>query len=167
MGARHPNVTNVDELEWQEGRTHGTRFASRNKGLAATGGGRSIGCSLYEVSPGKRAFPMHAHLANEEAIYILEGEGTMRIGKTEVPVRAGDYVTFPPGPDHAHQLVNTSHAPIRYLCMSTMRAPEVALYTDSDKVGIRALKPEPLRLLFKRGVGGGTVADYFEGEQGD
>ncbi len=108
---------------------------------------------------------MHAHLANEESIYVVEGQGTMRIGGAEVPVRAGDYVTFPPGAEHAHQLVNTSASPIRYLCFSTMRAPEVALYPDSDKVGVRALKPEAMRLLFKRSTAtGGTVADYFEGE---
>jgi uncharacterized cupin superfamily protein len=168
MGSRHPNVSNVDEIAWEEGLSHGSRFASRRKALAAQTGGRSIGCTLYEVAPGKRAFPMHAHLANEEAIFILEGEATMRIGDRQVPVRAGDYVSFLPGQEHAHQLVNTSVAPVRYMCMSTMRAPEVAFYTDSKKVGVRALKPEPLRLLFKRtDAAGGTVADYFDGEESD
>ncbi len=166
MGERHPNVTNADEIEWEAGMEHGTRFGSKTKHLATLSGGRSLGCSLYEVPPGKRAFPMHAHLANEEAIYILEGEGTMRIGEREVPVRAGDYVAFPTGAEHAHQLVNTSSAPVRYLCMSTMRGPEVALYPDSGKVGVRALQPAPVRLLFRRSAAAVTLADYFEGEDG-
>jgi uncharacterized cupin superfamily protein len=160
-------VTHVDEVEWAEGNSHGTRFASRNKRLGALSGGKSLGCSLYEVPPGRRAFPMHAHLANEEAIYVLEGEGTLRIGDREVPVRAGDYVAFLPGTSHAHQLVNTSSAPIRYLCMSTMRAPEVALYTDSNKLGVWGTPPEPTRLLFKRSSGGGTLADYYDGEESE
>jgi uncharacterized cupin superfamily protein len=164
MSDRHPNVTNVDELEWEAGMTHGTRFASKTKHLAAKTAAKSIGCTLYEVDPGKRAFPMHAHMANEEAIYILEGEGTMRIGESQVPVRAGDYVAFPPGPQSAHQLINTSSAPLRYLCMSTMRGPEVALYPDSGKVGVRALSPAPMRLLFKRSTAAVSLADYFEGE---
>jgi uncharacterized cupin superfamily protein len=164
MSGRHPNVTNVDELEWEPGTAHGRRFGSKTKRLAAQTGARSLGCTLYEVSPGKRAFPMHAHLANEEAIYVLEGEGTMRIGDHEVPVRAGDYAAFPPGPQSAHQLINTSTAPLRYLCLSTMRGPEVALYPDSGKVQVRAHSPAPLRLLFRRSSAG---VDYFEGEEGD
>jgi uncharacterized cupin superfamily protein len=167
MGQRDPNVTNIDELEWEDGLSHGTRFGSKTKHLAALTGGKSLGCSIYEIEPGKRAFPMHAHLANEEAIYILAGEGTMRIGDRKVPVRAGDYIAFPPGRDHAHQLINTSAAPLRYLCTSTMRGPEVAFYPDSGKVGVRAVSPEPIRLLFKRSPAAVTASDYFEGEDAD
>jgi uncharacterized cupin superfamily protein len=167
MGKRDPNVTNVDEVEWQSGPSHGNRFASKRKQLAGLTGGKSLGCSLYEVEPGKRAFPMHAHLANEEAIYILEGEGTMRINDRKVPVRAGDYIAFLPGRESAHQLINTSSGPLRYLCTSTMRGPEVAFYPDSGKLGVQAATPEPIRLLFKRSAAGTTAADYFEGEAED
>jgi uncharacterized cupin superfamily protein len=167
MGKRDPNVTNLDEVEWESGLTHGTRFASRRKRLGGLTGGKSLGCTLYEVEPGKRAFPMHAHLANEEAIYILEGEGTMRIGDRKVPVRAGDYIAFPPGRESAHQLINTSSAPLRYLCNSTMRGPEVAVYPDSGKLGVQAATPEPIRLLFNRSDAATTAADYFEGERED
>lgn len=167
MGSeRHPSVTSAGDVEWEAGMEHGPRFGSKVKRLGALSAGKSLGCSLYEVAPGKRAFPMHAHMANEEAIYVLEGEGTMRIGEREVPVRAGDYVAFLPGPDSAHQLINTSNAPIRYLCMSTMRGPEVALYPDSGKVGVAARTPSPMRLLFKRASAAVTLADYFEGEDG-
>jgi uncharacterized cupin superfamily protein len=168
MGKRDPNVTNVDEVEWESGLSHGSRFASKKKRLAALTGGKSLGCSIYEVDPGKRAFPMHAHLANEEAIYILEGEGTMRIDDRKVPVRVGDYIAFPPGRESAHQLINTSPGPLRYLCISTMRGPEVAFYPDSGKLGVQAATTaEPIRLLFKRSAAATTVADYFEGEEGE
>jgi len=166
MSDRHPNVTNIDEIEWLAGLTHGSRFDNKSKPLGVKAGGKSLGCTLYEVPPGKRAFPLHAHLANEEAIYVLEGEGTMRIGESRVPVRAGDYVAFPPGPQSPHQLVNTSNAPLRYLCLSTMRYPEIALYPDSGKIGLRALSPA-LRMVFKQSSAGVTPADYFEGESGD
>jgi uncharacterized cupin superfamily protein len=167
MGERHPNVTNVDELEWEPGPSHGSRFGSQRKPLAAKSKGRSLGCTLYEVAPGKRAFPMHAHLANEEAIFVLEGEGTMRMGDRDFPVRAGDYVTMPPGKESAHQLVNTSKAPIRYLCFSTMRSPEIAFYPDSGKVGLSAVaEQDRMRILFKRSAAlAGTMADYFDGEE--
>lgn len=37
-----------------------------------------MGGSLYEVEPCRAASPRHYHLANEEAIYALEGVGTLR-----------------------------------------------------------------------------------------
>jgi uncharacterized cupin superfamily protein len=35
------------------------------------------------VPPGRRAWPYHYHLENEEAIYVLEGLGTLRIDEEE------------------------------------------------------------------------------------
>jgi uncharacterized cupin superfamily protein len=160
MGKRHPHVTDVDELDWSA-TEFPPHFACKSKRLGVAAGNKRLGCSLYEVAPGKRAFPMHAHLANEEALYVLEGEGTVRIADGEVHVQAGDYVAFPTG--QAHQLINTSTAPIRYLCFSTMESPEVALYPDADKIGILSVDPAPLRVIFKRSDAGATMADYFEG----
>jgi hypothetical protein len=39
-------------------------------------GGEKLGCSLYEVPLGRRAWPCHYHRANEEAIHVLYGSGT-------------------------------------------------------------------------------------------
>ncbi len=135
MSERHPNVIHQDEVAWGE-RGNGKRFGLRGKRLAHAAGARRLGCSLYELAPGKRSFPFHYHLANEEAIYILEGEATARMGEREVVVRAGDYIAMPTGPAHAHQLLNHTETPVRYLCMSTLQEPEVAVYPDSKKVGV-------------------------------
>lgn len=160
MAKRHPNVTNIDDLDWGS-MEYGPRFASRSKRLGASAGGKHLGCTLYEVAPGKRAFPMHAHLANEEAVYVLEGEGKMRLGDGEIAVRSGDYIACAIG--QAHQLINTSSAPLRYMCLSTMVTPEVALYPDSDKLGILGGEAAPMRIVFQRTAAGTTMADYFDG----
>jgi uncharacterized cupin superfamily protein len=128
---------NEAELPFAES-SHGERFAHRRKRLSLAAGGKEIGCSLYEITPGKRAFPMHAHMANEEAIFVLEGEGSLRLPGGEVPLRAGDYLAFPAGPDSAHQVHNTSKGTLRFLGLSTMKHPEVVLYTDSQKVMVMA-----------------------------
>jgi uncharacterized cupin superfamily protein len=138
MPARPNNVVSEAELGWSE-RLHGERFGHRRKQLGSAAGGRRLGCSLYEVPPGRAAFPRHYHLANEEAIYVLEGSGTLRIGREEgeeVELSRGDYVALPVGADGAHQLVNTSGAALRYLCFSTMAEPDVMVYPDSGKVGV-------------------------------
>ena len=134
-------------------------FVFKRKRLAAAVGAKGLGVSWFEIPPGKKAFPFHYHLANDEAVFVLEGEGVLRSGEKEVPLRAGDYVAFPPGPP-GHQVVNRSQAPLRYLAMSTMREPEVAVYPDSKKIGLLA-----------RGHGMMSVhrqddaVDYYEGEK--
>ena len=124
-----------DELSWSE-QSHGERFASRRKQLGKAAGSQKLGCSLFEVEPGMAAFPFHAHLGNEEALYVLSGTGEVRHGESRYPVGAGHYVALPAGPEHAHQLLNTGSEPLRYLVISTMVAPDVMLYPDSDKVGV-------------------------------
>jgi uncharacterized cupin superfamily protein len=127
-------------------------------------GGQKLGCSLYEQPPGKRAFQYHFHTANEEAVYVLEGEGTLRIGAREVPLRAGDYVALPVGEETAHQVINTSGSTLRYLCISTMLEPEIVKYPDTNKIGIMAgLPPAPaLRAILRLG---GEPVDYWDGEK--
>jgi uncharacterized cupin superfamily protein len=37
---------------------------------------------------------------------VLRGKGIARIGDTRVPVREGDWISFPVGPEHPHQMIN-------------------------------------------------------------
>lgn len=99
-------------------------------------GARKLGCTLVELPPGKRSWPLHYHAANEEAIYILEGQGRVRIGDRDVPVRALCRTSL--RPDGAHQTFNDSSAVLRYLCFSTMIEPEVNFYPESNRVGFFA-----------------------------
>jgi uncharacterized cupin superfamily protein len=130
-----PNVVGVGDQEWEE-QSHGEKFGYRRKQLGSAAGGEKLGCSLYEVPPGRRAWPYHYHLANEEAIYVLEGSGILRVGGEEVQVSKGDYVALPARSEAAHQLVNSFEAVLRYLCFSTMVEPDVMVYPDSGKIGI-------------------------------
>jgi uncharacterized cupin superfamily protein len=50
-------------------------------------------------------------------------------------------VALPVGESGAHQVVNDSGEPLRYLAFSTMIEPEVAVYPDSDRVGVLAGQP--------------------------
>jgi uncharacterized cupin superfamily protein len=155
MGDRHARVVNIDEVKPTEV-AHG-RFGIQRRGLGNAAGGQKLGCSYYEQPPGKAAFPFHFHLSNEEAIYVLEGEVTLRIGAERVTLRAGDYVAIPVGAEHAHQLINESSSVVRYLAMSTMQYPEVVQYPDSKKLG--AMGPG-IRAVFKQG----TEVEYYDGE---
>ena len=100
------NRVNIDDIEWQE-MSHGN-FTVARKSLSNNSGGQKLGASLYKLSPGHKAFPYHCHHANEEAILILNGEGTLRFGNEELTVNKNDYIALPCGSEHAHQLINTS-----------------------------------------------------------
>ena len=134
-------------------------FVFKRKRLGAAVGAKGLGVSWFEIPPGKKAFPFHYHLANDEAVFVLEGEGVLRSGEEEAPLRAGDYIAFPPGPP-GHQIVNRSQAPLRYLALSTMREPEVAVYPDSKKVGLLA-RSHGMMSVHRQD----DAVDYYEGEK--
>jgi uncharacterized cupin superfamily protein len=131
--------TNETDLEWQEYDEGAARFG--RKRLAEAAGGERLGCSLYELPPGERAWPYHYHTANEEAMYVLSGSGRVRGPDGETAVTAGDYLAFPGGEAGGHSVANDSDEPLRYLMLSTMVEPDVTVYPDSGKFGVYAGAP--------------------------
>ena len=92
--------------------------------------------TLSTVSIWRGGKRRHFHSAFEEAIYVLQGTGALRVGKDRVDIRAGDYVALPAGPDTAHALTNTGTESLRYLCMSGPATPstlDIVGYPDSKK----------------------------------
>ena len=127
-------VRNVDEVALERSERaplYDTRTGALSDGTVA----RKLGAGVDILEPGKIACPYHYHLAQEEMFVILEGEGTLRVAGERVPVRAGDVIFIPPGPEYPHQLVNTSNATLRYLSISTQERPEICEYPDSGKYG--------------------------------
>jgi uncharacterized cupin superfamily protein len=85
MTERHRSVVHGSELSWIEPISapfgNGKRFGVRAKRLAHEAGAHHLGCTLYELPPGKRSFPFHYHLAQEEALYVLEGNAKLRASR--------------------------------------------------------------------------------------
>jgi uncharacterized cupin superfamily protein len=162
---RHDRVANVDEVEAMT-RENG-RFASSIRTLGGKTGTVAIGCNYFEVAPGKTAFPHHYHCGIEEALFVIEGSGEVRIGEDRVAVRGGDFIALPAGPEHAHQLINTSDAPLRYLCISNRARADVVGYPDSGKIAAMAAS-DPARWFETTTVRSIFFEDaqvgYFDGE---
>lgn len=131
--------TNIFAATWREA-SHGDKFQRGAISLTNLNDNHGLGCSAFKVQPGKRAFPRHAHLANDEAIYIVSGTGAMTVGAETAAVEAGDFIMLPRGEQHAHVLVNDGTEALVYLCMSTTILPEVVHYPDSDKLGVLGSK---------------------------
>ncbi|SFC45276.1 Cupin domain-containing protein [Halobiforma haloterrestris] len=128
------NPINEADLEWTEYDQGSSRF--RRKQLSESVGATDLGCSLYELPPGERSWPYHYHTANEEAIFVLEGEGTLRCERGAEPLAAGDFATFPANEEGGHRIVNDSDEVLRYLLVSTMIEPDVTVYPEMDKIGV-------------------------------
>lgn len=128
------STINETELEWHE-RDHGG-VSFRRKELSTAADGDDLGCSLYELPPGGRSWPYHYHAANEEAMYVLAGEGTVDAPEGSIRVRPGAYLTFAADADGAHRVVNDGDGPLRYLMLSTMREPDVTVYPRADTFGV-------------------------------
>ena len=44
-------------------------------------GATKLGFNITVIPPGKRAYPFHNHQINEEMFFILEGAGSIRMGR--------------------------------------------------------------------------------------
>ncbi len=165
---RHPNVINVDEVEPRT-MEKGSRFGASIRTVGRASGATELGCNHFEVAPGRSAFPRHFHCAIEEALFILEGTGTLRIGEAQVVLRPGDWVTLLPGPDGAHQVVNDGEGPLRYLCLSSKARADVVGYPDSNKVGAMASPgPDFFAEPWVRGIfNADAQVGYYDGEEVD
>ncbi|KAB1193232.1 cupin domain-containing protein [Haloferax sp. MBLA0076] len=125
---------NESDFDWAEHEGVEGRF--RQKQLGAAAGSDNLGCSLYELPPDAQPWSYHYHAANEEALYILSGTGTLRLGGETYTVCGGDYVPCPADESGAHTIVNDSEETLRYLAISTMRDPDVTVHPDIGKVGV-------------------------------
>ena len=126
-----------------------------------------LGCKHIAVEPGKRAYPYHSHLGNDEMFVILGGSGTYRIGNDEHDIRAGDVCGAPRGgPDSAHQIINTGMETLTYLAISTKQDPDICEYPDSDKFAAIAYHTgSDFRSAHLRYVGRkDSAVGYFDGE---
>ena len=162
-----PPILNLAEVPL-EPRRHGARFASESAQLGRMLGARKLGCRLGALPPGKAGWPFHAHHVNEEMFLVLEGQGCLRLGDGRHPIRAGDLIAVPPGPETPHQILNDGEQELRYLAISTMEEPDLVACPDSDKIGIMAGSPpggdrsaRTLTLYFPREA----AVDYWEGEE--
>jgi uncharacterized cupin superfamily protein len=106
-------------------------------------GATRIGGSLYEIAVGQSICPYHYELGDEEWMIVLTGRPTVRHPGGEEELAPGDTICFPEGPAGAHKVTNRTAEPLRVLLLSTKRLPSVAIYPDSDKLGLWARHDRP------------------------
>jgi uncharacterized cupin superfamily protein len=99
-------------------------------------GAALLGGTVYELPEGQSVCPYHYEYGNEEWALVLGGRPTLRHPDGEEELEPGDVVCFPAGPEGAHKLTNRRGETVRVLMLSTKHEPSVAVYPDSDKIGV-------------------------------
>jgi uncharacterized cupin superfamily protein len=94
-------------------------------------GSKRIGATVWELEPGATAYKYHFHYGEEEMLIVLEGTPSLRTPDGTRELAAGEVVSFPVGPEGAHQLVNDSDSAARFLALSAGDATDVVKYPDT------------------------------------
>ena len=122
-------------------------------------GARTMGTTLYELPEGQSVCPYHYEYGNEEWLLVLTGRPTLRHPDGEEELEPGDLVCFPEGPEGAHAVTNRGSETARVLMYSTVAEPAVAVYPDSDKIGVWPGDSRD-KIIVRRESG----VDYWDGE---
>jgi uncharacterized cupin superfamily protein len=148
----------IDDLPW-ESWEEGVRYGGRVRRLSGPQGTSRVGVLIEELPPKRQSAPLHWHTDEEEHVWILEGQVTLRLGAARHTLVAGDYVRFPAGDATGHCLVNEGESPCRYLVIGERSPNDVCVYPDSQKVLFRA--PQTTILSMREPL------DYWSGEKTD
>lgn len=143
---------------------NGEGFSAKAGRLAPLLGMESIGCSVIELEPGEKGWPFHLHYGEEELFVILDGTGHMRYGDEQYEVVEGDVLFTPPGEGTAHQIINTSDAPLTYLAFSSHSDPAFCYYPDSGKYAAYTQQTDGTWKAFIAHES--SDCDYYDGEDG-
>ena len=101
--------------------------------LGDAGALTDFGVNLLELPPGAWSSQRHWHSAEDEFVWVLEGEVTLIDDDGEHLLCAGECAAFPKGDANGHHLVNRSSASARCLEIGSRRPAEDACdYPDID-----------------------------------
>jgi uncharacterized cupin superfamily protein len=148
-----------ENFEWDDDDPDGYHggVSRISKALGASG----LVVKLFTLLPAQSICPYHYEY-EEEWLVVLEGDVLVRTPAGEETLTRGDTVCFAPGPDGAHKVTNGADGgDARLLMFSSAREPSVAVYPDSDKVGVWTPDSRD-HFMLRRSDGN---VDYWEGER--
>jgi uncharacterized cupin superfamily protein len=159
--SRIRTMVNIERPNFDEQREH-DGFRAQRARISRQAGAERLGASLWELPPGQAAYPYHAHLTEEELVVVLRGTPSLRTPEGWRELEQGEVVSFLRGEQGAHQIVNRTDEPVRFLAFSPCGEPDVVLQPDSGKIGAFERRPDGggLRVWFRRD----DEVDYYEGE---
>jgi uncharacterized cupin superfamily protein len=103
-----------------------------NKSLGDAVGLQRIGIHLISVAPGERSTEFHVHHYEEEAIYVLSGQGTATLGDQSHRIGPGDFIGCPTN-GIAHEMINDGSEPLVCLVVGQRLEQDISDYPRHAK----------------------------------
>lgn len=119
------------------------RVAGRSRQRVGEAAGlKNFGVNLTTLEPGSQSALRHWHSAQDEFVYVVQGELVLITDEGEQVLASGDMAGFAAGEANGHHLVNRSAAPAIYLevgdsPLERLRhrtRPDHVMYPDEDLV---------------------------------
>ena len=100
--------------------------------LGDAGGLTQFGVNVTRISPGAASALRHWHEAEDEFIYVLEGELVLVENEGETVLQPADAAAFKAGSGNAHRLINRGNRDAVYLEIGTRATADRVHYPDDD-----------------------------------
>ncbi|MEZ4464279.1 MAG: cupin domain-containing protein [bacterium] len=129
---------------------------SLGRDLGTAAGSRRLGAWRERLLPGRRTSFTHAHVREEELVYVLAGRPSLRWlepgrDAQEVELQPGDFVSFPASTGVAHTFWNRSDADAELLVVgerqtgSARTTPRILFEAWRDDTRPHRAWPDPVR----------------------
>ncbi len=128
------------ELPGRKGTAYPPHLATQirdrvKRALGDPAGLTRFGVNLVELPAGEISSQRHWHTAQDEFVYLLEGELTLVTDAGESRFVAGQCIGFPAGRADGHQLQNRAAVPAVYLEIGDRTPGDRVIYPDVDMSG--------------------------------
>jgi uncharacterized cupin superfamily protein len=125
------------DIPGEQGSPYPEPFASRASStefrrLGDRFGLTQIGVNMVTLDPGAQSGLRHWHSLEEELIYVLDGELTLRTNAGDFRLLPGMCVGFKAQDRNAHLVLNRSPAVAHYLIVGSRVPGDVSFYPDDD-----------------------------------
>jgi len=100
--------------------------------LGAAAGLSDFGVNLMRLNPGAWSSQRHWHLAEDEFVFIVEGEVVLVTDTGEETLKAGDSAGFKAGVKDGHHLQNRSQRDAVILEVGSRKSDDEGEYSDID-----------------------------------
>lgn len=126
-----------DQLITEVNKVEGSAEPNQTRWISESGELSQFGAFIEILQPGCTSSIKHWHSAEDEMVYVLDGEITVIEGSSETLMRGGDVATFRAGVPVGHYLENRSLSPTRCLVVGTRAQVDRITYPDHDRVCLR------------------------------
>lgn len=96
---------------------------------------KNFGVNLTRLLPGAISALRHAHMVQDEFIYVVDGEPVLVTDAGETPLKPGMCAGFKAGSSDAHHLINRTARDVIYLEVGDRSMPDDVTYPDDDLRG--------------------------------